>query len=268
MQPTLNLFDQLLERGRRLQQLGRWMEALQTLTRLTGFPDLPADVSEETHARLARVCLQRRRHARARRHLAIALRHRPDSARYHYLMAVACRGDGEGDLQRARRHFRRAIELAPEQANYRSEYGLLCLRLGQTDEGIDQLRQAAEQAPARAEILDRLVRGLCQAGRCEEARRVLQTARFRNPRSLALRRAWTDFQLLQLRRAQEVAALDEASDDEGPQLLPFVRPGQENESSTPMDEEPADSCRMDEPEPLAGPARPRLLRRSDQRHTS
>jgi tetratricopeptide (TPR) repeat protein len=265
MQPTLNLFDHLLERGRRMQQLGRLSEALHTLTRLSRFPDLPADVSEETHVRLARLCLERRRYARARRHLGIALRLRPQSARYHYLMAVACRADDRGDLPRALTHYRRAIELAPDQPRNRSEYGLLCLRLGQTEEGIDQLRQAAEQAPGHANTIDRLVRGLCQAGRCEEARTELQMALFRNPGSVTLRRLWADFQFRQVRRAQEVAALDESPSDEGPCLLPFVRPGQECEPPGAAEAEATDTQRTDEPEHLAGPTRPRLLRRPDQR---
>jgi tetratricopeptide (TPR) repeat protein len=180
-------------------------------------------------------------------------------------MAVACRAGDRGDLQRAEEHYCRAIELAPDQPRYRSEYGLLCLRLGQTDEGIDQLQQAAEQAPAHAETIDKLVRGLCQAGRSEEARTALRLALFRNPGSLALRRLWADFQLLQLRRAQEVAALDESTSDEGPCLLPFVRPGQESETTCPVGADPTGSSRTDEPEHLAGPSRPRLLRRSDQR---
>ena len=89
MNTTLNLVDHLLALGRRYQELGRHRDALRLLTRLSGFQELPAEAAEETQARLAEIHLKRRRYVRARRCLTAALRHRPECARYHYLMGNA-----------------------------------------------------------------------------------------------------------------------------------------------------------------------------------
>src|SRR5207248_4313018 len=92
MDSPLNLFDELLALARRYQLLGRHRDAAGLFARLTRFRDLPADVAEEVSARLAELNLRARRYAQARRHLTAALRHRPDSARSHYLMAFAAQG--------------------------------------------------------------------------------------------------------------------------------------------------------------------------------
>jgi Tfp pilus assembly protein PilF len=261
MNSSLNLIDHLLERGRRFQQLGRPAEALQALSRLASFQELPAEVSEETQVRLGLLHLKRRRFGRARRHLAAALRHRPDSARYHFLMATACRADGEGDPERASHHYERSLELDPAQARCLAEHGLLCLRLGRTEQGLERLRQAGDLAPDQAEIVARVVKGLCQCGQPDEARAILRAALFRNPRSLRFRQLWVDFQWVQARRNQEVKALAKQV-DEGPVLLPFVR-SEKNPQKTPTAEDRQD--RADDAEPLPGPHRPRLLRRVEIR---
>src|SRR5262245_54207892 len=113
MEATLNLFEHVLTRSRRLQELGRHRDARQLYRRLANFRELPPDVAEETQARLAELALRRHRHAQARRHLTAALAFRPDCARYHYLMALAVQGDEGDDLARAAFYLGRALELAP-----------------------------------------------------------------------------------------------------------------------------------------------------------
>src|SRR3954447_2164718 len=83
MSRTLNLVDGLLLMGRRHQQLGRARDALTILARLASFRELPREVAEETQARLGEIQLRRRKYHRARRHLAAALHHDPENARYH-----------------------------------------------------------------------------------------------------------------------------------------------------------------------------------------
>ena len=58
MSMTLNLVDRLLARGRHFQQLGRDHDAIDTLGRLSQFASLPAEVAEETQARLAEINLR------------------------------------------------------------------------------------------------------------------------------------------------------------------------------------------------------------------
>jgi tetratricopeptide (TPR) repeat protein len=230
MSRKLNLVDRLLAMGRRCQELGRDHDARHVLGRLAGFGELPAAVAEETQARLAELDLKRGRFRRARRHLTAALFHRPDHARYHYLLAGALDADGRGDPQRAVAHYRKSLELDPNQPRCLGEFGLLALRLGQTDEGLAVLRRAAELAPADPEAVGRLVDGLRQEGRTDEARGVLRAARFRNPRDARFHRLWSDFEFHLLRQEQQARRHADHTGqpaDDGPVLLPFVRPAPE-----------------------------------------
>ena len=52
--------------------------------------------------------------------------------------------------------------------------------------------------------------GLCLAGRADEARSVLRSALFRNPRSARVRALWAEFQFRQLRRKREEDSLGRA----------------------------------------------------------
>jgi Tfp pilus assembly protein PilF len=224
MSKTLNLVDRLLARGRQFQALGRDFDAQHIFNRLAGFRELPAAVAEETQARLAELCLRRKRHQKARRHLTAALRHQPDSARYHYLMAAAVEADSKADPERAAEHYRRSLELDPEQPRCLGQYGLLAIRLGQTDEGLQCLRRAVEVAPDDPNALERLVKGLCLANRPDEARTALRIALFSHARDRRFRQLWDRFQFDQLRQEQEAARLTgpTAGPDDGPVLLPFA----------------------------------------------
>src|SRR5579884_2112532 len=113
MMPTLNLVDHVLAMGRRYQEVGRHRDAVTVLHRLSQFRYLPAEAAEEAQARLAEIHLKRRKYKQARRHLTAALRHQPDNARYHYLLATALQAEDGGDLERAADHYRRALELDP-----------------------------------------------------------------------------------------------------------------------------------------------------------
>src|SRR4051812_4629402 len=115
MSGTLNLIDRLLTQGRRLHKLRCDREALDVFGRLSAFHELPADVAEEAQVALAEIHLRRRRPKTARRHLTVALLYRPDSARYHYLMATALDGKAATNRARAAEHYRKSLEFDPEQ---------------------------------------------------------------------------------------------------------------------------------------------------------
>src|SRR5437868_9570853 len=140
MSRTLNLTDRLLERGRFLQEIGRTHDALRVLGRLAGLHELPAPAAEETQARLAEMHLRQYKFAQARRHLTAALGHSPDSAHYHYLLAIAHDQDEEGDPQSAYEHFKRSLEIEPDQTRCLGEFGILALCLGHNEEGLKALR--------------------------------------------------------------------------------------------------------------------------------
>jgi tetratricopeptide (TPR) repeat protein len=247
VQATLNLVDHLLAAATRCQEQGRLREAVRLLTRLAGFRELPAEVAERTQARLAEVQLKRRKFKRARRHLAAALQHAPDEARYHYHMATALVHDRDGDLERAADHYRRSLELEPEQVKCQYDYGLLQVRLGLTEEGLDRLRRAVDQAPADADAVAKLAKGLRLSGRTEEAGAVLRAALFHNSRVPRFRKLWNEFQFHQLRQKQDQERVRRAAArrHDAAVILPFVRPA----ANPPATRSP----RSDEPATLAPP---------------
>ena len=225
MMPTLNLVDHVLAIGRRYQEVGRHRDAASILSRLARFRYLPAEAAEEAQSRLAELYLKRRKFKQARRHLTAALRHQPDNARYHYLLATALAADEVPDLERAGEHFHRALELDPGHVKCLADYGQLLLRLGQTEEGLTRLRDAAERAPEDIEVLGKLVKGLRLSGRTDEARSVLQKALFRNARSPRFRKLYNEFRFHQARRreTERLRRSDNETEGEQPVLLPFVR---------------------------------------------
>jgi tetratricopeptide (TPR) repeat protein len=228
MKATVNLFDHLLRQGRQFQALRRHRDALRVFEVLAEFRQLPPHIAEQTQVHLAQLHLKARRFKRARRHLAAALSHRPECARYHYLMGAACHAGPEGDRGRAAEHYRRALELDPQYRKCLAESGLLLLEMGETEEGLGRLRQARELAPGDVRLLGKLVKGLLGAGRADEARRTLRAALFRDRRNPGLNRLWNDFQFQELRRRQASERAGRAGPEtDGPVLLPFVRPGSE-----------------------------------------
>jgi tetratricopeptide (TPR) repeat protein len=222
---TLGLVDHLLSRGRYFQQLGRTQDALRILGRLAGFRELPPPVAEEAQFRLGELQLRRKKHARARRHLAAALRHAPDNPRYHFRLAQALEQDRDGDLARAADHYRSSLALDHSQTDCLCAYGQLALRLGRTEEALDCLRAATRLAPDDLKVLTQAAAGLRKSGRADEARGLLLAARFRHPRDGRYRRLWNDFQFDAARREQDAARAGKAlAGEDGPVLLPFLRP--------------------------------------------
>jgi tetratricopeptide (TPR) repeat protein len=262
MSMTLNLADRLLAKCRNYQTLGRDRDALLHLKRLAGFRELPAEVAEETQARLGELQIKRQKYTRARRHLTAALRCRPDSARYHYLMALAVESDERTtDTQRAADHYRRSLELEPEQAECLARYGSLLLTLGKRDEGLECLRRGVDLDPSNPDAVGKLAAGLRLGGQVDEARAVLREAMFCNNRDARFQRLWNDFQFGQARREQEAArrGVEEVA---GPVLLPFARPTVAETTKLPGGR----TIRIDGPATLPAPNVPRPASKSDRRN--
>jgi tetratricopeptide (TPR) repeat protein len=227
MSSTLNIADHLLVRGRNLQQLGRSHDAARVFGRLAGLRVLPADVAEETQCRLAELLLQRGKNREARRHLRAALVLQPNSARYHYLIAMSLDDEDAGDAARALEHYEKSLEADPQQPRCLAGAGLVAILLGKTEHGLSYLRRAVELDPANPEMVRTLVDALCELGRTADARRTLMAALFRNPRDRRFRREWDDFRFHRVHEEQKARQRrDVASErgEESPTLLPFVRP--------------------------------------------
>jgi tetratricopeptide (TPR) repeat protein len=256
MGTMLNLANHLLDSARKFQQLGRHQDALLFLTRLTGLRELPAPIADEAQSRLAELHLRRRKYKQARRHLTAALIYQPQSARYHYLMAQCiAKDEKEGTSERAAHYYRKSLALDPDQPACLAEFGLLAVRMGEYEEAYRSLQKAVELAPADAGILGKLVRGLQEMGRQEDARQAIRLAMFRNPRNDRFRRLWDDFQFQELHRQQR-AQRNRGSllgDLDEPIILPFVRP-----TPSPSDKAPNNKIiRRDRPS-LPRPHAPRL----------
>lgn len=224
MSRMLNLAEGLLGMGRTRHQLGRLRDAFAILSRLSRFRDLPKDIAEETQARLGEIHLQRKNYARAQRHLAIAIKHDPDNTRYHLLLARALREQDDSQWDQSAEQYRKGLDNDPENVECLTELGLLCIRMGKPDEGLNHLRRAVELKPSDAEILGKLVKGLRLAGRAEEARGEIRGAMFRNPRDRRIQQLWSSFQFRMLRREQRHRLNQgQPTPCTGPILLPFVR---------------------------------------------
>jgi len=249
MRDTLCLFDELLTRGRRLQEAGQPAAAIACLERLLALAGVPGLSAAEAHQRLGEIALKRRLYRRARRHLLAAVRLWPANPRAHFLLGLAWSYDPEGDLHKAAGHYRRALRLSPRLARCRGELGLVALRLGEHEEGLTLLREAAEQAPADAAAAGRLVRGLLLCGRPEEAVATVRAALFRAPRCPRLHKLWIDLQLAALRRDRDTSAARTREPEAV--VLPFLRP---------VAEAPAEGAARHAGHALAGPHLVRLRR--------
>src|SRR5262245_16470137 len=216
MSDVLCLVDHLIERSRRLAGSSQFAPALELLHDVAAFP-LPPARAEEVQRLLAESYLHLKRYRKAHRHLRLALKLAPRTARYHHLLGVCVSSHPRGRKERALAHFRRALKLAPNQRRCRADAGLLAVRLGRVEAGLAMLRQAADGEPA---LVGKLVRGYCEAGRPEDARRALQAARFAAPHCPKLARLWFDLQTGRLRGEQ---ASRRAENAPAPVLLPFLR---------------------------------------------
>jgi Tfp pilus assembly protein PilF len=263
MSMKLNLADRLLAMGRKFQNLGRHHDARQILGKLAAFGELPPEVAEETHLRLGEIHLKRPKLRRAQRHITAALLHRPDSARYHYLLATTLDTREPAEAKRASDHYRRSLELDPDQPRCLSEYGLLATKRGKTEEGLAALRRAVDMAPADPEVAGKLVEALRQEDQVDEARAVLRAAMFRNSRDPRFHKLRSDFEFRQLRRRQRAVLRKDRSDrkdEDQPVLLPFVR--LEGEASEPKVRK---TVRRDRPGTPATPHFPRHHRQDRQK---
>lgn len=212
MNTFLPLYVHHLNRARRLMRARQYAAALQPLRRLETLQLSPRQAAAVRH--LLGVCwLRLRKPRRAERYLRAAARLNPSRANTHALL-----GRVAGAPEEAMACQMRALALSPRNASLRSRAGLACLRAGDHEAGLELLREAAEEAPAKFAVLRRLVLGLMEAGLPDEAEQVLRQARFAFPDcggALAL--------LGRLRCAELCA--DERPDAEqaGPTILPFLR---------------------------------------------
>jgi tetratricopeptide (TPR) repeat protein len=224
MSRTLNLTASLLDRSRKLSQLGRKQDAHRLLQRLLTFRHLGSDIAQEAHALLADIQLTRQNIRLAGRHIRSALAHQPNNPQYHIFMArCAAQRKCRSRVETALRHYRQAIFLDSRQPAWLAEFGVLAVRHGRLQEGLASLRQAAGIAPDDAEVLKSLIQSLLETGQEQEALQRLKAALFRNSRNPAFRKIWQHFQYQRLLRWQMARRTSELSNKDGdPVILRFL----------------------------------------------
>jgi tetratricopeptide (TPR) repeat protein len=241
-----------------LHSFGQLQKATRTLRKLSTFDGLPPDVSEETHVEMAQLLLAQQHYAKARRHLAILLAQDPENAAYYHQMGRAHDLDKEGSPTAALQCYRRSLEIDPDQPQCLCDFGLLAIAIGDDEEeGISALHQAAGLAPDDPEIIAKVIEGLGQADRDEEAARLLRAAMFRNSRDPKFQQLWSRFQFQQLQREQELwRARLTTSDQEANMILPFEhRPVGAKRHSAPERRTRRDKSSAAQPPHFPGPAR-------------
>jgi tetratricopeptide (TPR) repeat protein len=220
--PTINLLDRLLSQGRRLNIMGRRVEARQRLDKLLAHTDAPAHQRVEAHQLLAEIHLDSQRYRKARRHLLAALGLQPECAETHYRLAMAIDLDPDGEPKRAAKHFRKALEHKPDEPRYWASYGHICLRLAKDKAAYGAFIAATDLAPNDVAVIDEITDGLCFLGKEEDARSVLTAARFRLGHDAELEQLWNRFRFLQLHRQQQAARRRKALAEGEAVILPYV----------------------------------------------
>jgi tetratricopeptide (TPR) repeat protein len=248
MSRTLNLVDILLTTGRHLVMMGRFTEALEPLTKLSGFRSLPDHALEELQSLLADIHLQQRRFAQARRHLAAAIALKPLKAEHHYLMGIAIVEDERAERKRAEMYFERAIQIEADNADYRIEFGSYLFKIGKEKQALAQIRKAFALATTDADIVGEAAAILRREGHFDEAATKLRSAIFHNHGAQQFRRLWQLHQFHTIRAGQQKKRAGADATD-APVILPFIadrRLGKYLDLG-------AKTIRIDQAEPLQSP---------------
>ena len=223
MSQTINLVDGLLRAARHLQANGQSQPAHDLLQRLSNFRNLPADVAEEVHLRLADLHAEREDFKTARRHLTVALTHAPERGDYHHRMACWIEDDADTSMNRAGRYYRQAVQCEPDNADYWADYGEYLIDGGRTEAGVKALRRASRLAEHDPELIGRVAASLREADRWDEARTLVRSAMFHNSQDRRFRTLWQQHQFARLREEQHTRAEPATKAAGGPRLLPFLR---------------------------------------------
>ena len=218
MSRMLNLVDVLLTTGRQLFLMGRFTEAIEPLTKLTGFRQLPDDAAHEVQSLLGEIHLQQKKYSQARRHLTAALAVRPMKAEAFYLMALAIDEDPQAQKGRAEMYYTRAVELEPSEPAYWADLGSYLFALGKTRPALKAIRKAFTLGISDAEIVGQVAEVLRREELFEEATTRLRAALFHNHGAQAFRQLWQHHQWHLIRAEQRAEKQHEGP----PVMLPFV----------------------------------------------
>lgn len=221
MSMTLNLVDILFTTGQNLFTMGRSHEALQPLTKLAGFRNLPDHVNKSLQALLAEIYLEKGEYKNARRHLTAAIAANPLEANYQFMMAIALTEDEDADLARAEAYFARAVEFDPDTAAYWVDFGSYLFKIGKTKDALRAIRKAYAIDVKDIAIVGEVAEVLRREGHCAEATTKLRAALFANSGDQRFRQLWQQHQFALIFIEQDRTRRGLNAKPGKPVILPF-----------------------------------------------
>ena len=190
MSRMLTLFDSGFASATALANTGRFSAARKALRGLRFAGDLEPERAIRLHTSAADWAMQSGRFGEARKHLCRALKLDPTLAAGHFALGQAHEADPFGCDRMAVRRYRKAIQLNANHPTYRAALGRALVRVNNVLAGVKILCRAAEAAPSDPDVLAIVSEGLREAGRAEEAFRVMSHARFLAPDDRAIKKLW------------------------------------------------------------------------------
>jgi len=190
MSRTLTLLEAGWESVRATAERGQRTSALKRLKQMLARPDVPAACAAEWHRFAGQLALALARYTTARSHLRAAARLEAAHANTRFLQGLAWEDDPDGCDRRAALCFKKAVALDAANPLYRAYFGRAAARCGKVKLGAREMLAAAQVAPGETSVLRVVVGGLLEAGKADDARRVLVTARFLRPGDIDLAALW------------------------------------------------------------------------------
>ena len=225
MSRMLTFFESGFASATALASTGRFNAARRTLRGLRATCDLGPDSALQLHSAAAEWAMFSERYSEARRHLRRVLKLDPTDAAGHFALGRAHEADPFGCDRMAVRRYRKAIQLNANEPKYRAALGRALVRVDNVQAGVKILCRAAEAAPSDPEVLEIVSEGLREAGRADEAFRVMSHARFLAPDDRAIKKLWdrSRFGLTAATQHARRANAERSRPIENAAVLPFLR---------------------------------------------
>jgi tetratricopeptide (TPR) repeat protein len=189
----LSFADHLLSRARLMLRIGRVIEARRLLRRVLATSGETARPRADALRLLAGIESDGDRFRRARGYLvaAIRLRRHADDLYVEYARAVLA--DPDADPSRAVKAVRKAVGIDPHEPRSWAALGTAAIRAGDDRLAARAFRRAARLRPDLVDTLAEIVDGFLALGNEDEARAVLNAARFRAPKDAGVIALWNRF---------------------------------------------------------------------------
>ncbi len=225
MSRMLTFFETGFASATALAETGRYTAARRALCGLQAACDLEPTSALRLHSTAAEWALRSERYSEARRHLRRALKLDPTDAAGHFALGRAHEADPFGCDRMAVRRYRKATKLNANEPKYRAALGRALVRVDNVLAGVKILCRAAEAAPSDPEVLEIVSEGLREAGRADEAFRVMSHARFLAPDDRAIKKLWdrSRFGLTAATQQARQNSDERSRPTENAAVLPFLR---------------------------------------------